>query len=123
MRRYCTSRTQGVQPARGVSHDRPSPGSSIRQQWCRHLASRQAMELVGDAAQLFADLTKLLCRYSRYELPRCSSKLQFTRIPHKMRLSGLTTFLKEVRQSCLEYELNYTSDMAKRIIDKPALKT
>jgi hypothetical protein len=31
--------------------------------------------------------------------------------------------LKAVHQTCLEYGLNYTSDMAKRIIDKPAPKS
>jgi hypothetical protein len=43
--------------------------------------------------------------------------------PSQDEVERFNDLLEEVRQSCLEYELNYTSDMAKRIIDKPALKT
>jgi hypothetical protein len=38
-------------------------------------------------------------------------------------VNRFNALLEAVHQRCLEYGLNYTSDMAKRIIDKPALET
>src|SRR5450759_1647708 len=43
--------------------------------------------------------------------------------PPQDEVNRFNALLEAVHQRCLEYGLNYTSDMAKRIIDKPALET
>jgi hypothetical protein len=41
--------------------------------------------------------------------------------PPQDEVERFNALLKTVHQRCLEYGLNYTSDMAQRIIDKPTL--
>jgi hypothetical protein len=45
------------------------------------------------------------------------------RAPPPDEVARFKTLLDTVQQRCSEFGLNYTSDMAKRIIDKPALET
>ena len=70
--------------------------------------------------------------YPIYQLALMLQSLQTTALffkdsvhkkPPQDEVNRFNALLEAVHQRCLEYGLNYTSDMAKRIIDKPALET
>lgn len=82
----------------------------------------RAMEPVGHAAKLFADLRNrsvvavLANRWGVFQ--RLGPQA-----PPPDEIERFGTLLKIIDQTCLEYGMTYTSDMAKRIIDKPAPTT
>src|SRR5450759_1715081 len=80
------------------------------------------MEPVGHAAKLLSDLPAR-ADAAVVANGRAVFKDSVHKKPSQDEVNRFNALLEAVHQRCLEYGLNYTSDMAKRIIDKPALET
>ena len=75
------------------------------------------MEPVGHAAKLLSDLPAR-ADAAVVANDRAVFKDSVHKKPSQDEVNRFNALLEAVHQRCLEYGLNYTSDMAKRIIDK-----